>query len=81
MHVRGREGGLLALIGQEPDDFYKRHFPFECGSRGGKSKTVASPTTPKRPRLEIGIDEKGNGDLQVNSDRNLSLNLGFAYIL
>ena len=29
---------ILVLICQELDDFCKRHCPFECGSRGEKSK-------------------------------------------
>jgi hypothetical protein len=36
-HERGG-GSILALICQEPDDFCKRHCPFERGSRGEKSK-------------------------------------------
>ena len=38
--IRSRRGGVLVLMRKAPDEFRIRNYPFECGSKGGKSKTV-----------------------------------------
>ena len=51
MVVNGRKmvlvmehGGILVLMCKALDEFHIRNYPFECGSKGGKSKT--HPTQP-----------------------------------
>ena len=41
--IRPRRGGVLVLMRKAPDEFCIRNYPFECGSKGGKSKTGLNP--------------------------------------
>ena len=44
-HIRPRRGGMLVLMRKAPDEFHIRNYPFECGSKGGKSKTVLTASS------------------------------------
>ena len=58
--MRRREGGILAPIRQEPDDFRERNYPFEHGSRGEKSKTADRGHMMKEFKVPL-ISSNGKG--------------------